>query len=116
MPCDLFTARAIIPRAFLTGGTSSPTTNTSLAWFFCVAPEIWRTVDLTKADPMPNWGHVLLPTLEIFEDTREAAEQHDRAGKEARALVPNDVAIVLAGAHRLTRNKNGAVSIRRKTA
>ena len=81
-----------------------------------IAPEIWRTVDLTKADPMPNWGHVLLPTLEIFEETREAAEQHDRAGKEARALVPNDVAIVLAGAHRLSRNKNGAVSIRRRNA
>ena len=78
-----------------------------------VAPEIWRTIDLTK-DPMPNWGHVMVPTLEIYEDTREAAEQHEVAGKEARGLVPDDVAIVLTPSHRLSRNKKGVISIRRR--
>jgi hypothetical protein len=81
-----------------------------------VVPEIWRTVDLTKADPMPNWGQVMLPTLEIYEETREAAEEHERAGKEARALVPDDVSIVLSPEHRLSRNKKGIVSIKRRNA
>ena len=77
-------------------------------------PEIWRTVDLS-VEPLPNWGVVMLPTLQIYEETREAAEEHERAGKEARALVPEDVAIVLAGTHRITRDKRGYLSIRRKT-
>lgn len=80
-----------------------------------VTPEIWRTVDLAQ-EPMPNWGHILLPTLEIFEQTREAAEQHEQAGKDARALVPPDVSVVLAREHRLSRNKHGTVSIRRRNA
>jgi hypothetical protein len=81
-----------------------------------VVPEIWRTVDLTKADPMPNWGQVMLPTLEIYEETREAAAEHERSGKEARALVPDDVNIVLTGEHRLARDKRGAVRITRRNA
>lgn len=81
-----------------------------------VPPELWRTVDLTKIDPMPNWGHVLLPTLRVFEDTREPADTHDQMGKEARALVPDDVSIVLTAEHRLSRNKHGAISIRRRNA
>ena len=80
-----------------------------------VPPEVYRTIDLTK-EPLPNWGHVMLPTLEIYEETRDAAEEHERSGKEARALVPDDVAIVLAPGHRLTRNKKGTVSIRRRDA
>lgn len=80
-----------------------------------VPPDLWRTVDLSQ-EPMPNWGHVLLPTLELYEQTREAAELHDQAGKEARALVPEDVGVVLAFEHKLARNKNGAVSIRKINA
>jgi hypothetical protein len=80
-----------------------------------VTPEIWRTIDLSK-EPMPNWGHVMLPTLQLYEETREAAEQHAQAGKDARALVPDDVNIVLAGEHRLSRDKRGIVSIRRRNA
>ena len=80
------------------------------------APEFWRTIDLTKDEPMPNWGHILLPTLQIFEETRDAAEEHDRSGKEARSLVPEDVAIVLTPEHRLSRSKKGTVSIRRRNA
>lgn len=79
------------------------------------APEFWRTVDLTQ-EPIPNWGHVMLPTLQIFEETREAAEEHEKSGKEARTLVPDDVAIVLTPEHRLSRNKKGVISIRRRNA
>ena len=77
-----------------------------------VPPELWRVVDLSK-EPMPNWGYALLPTLRLFEETRDAAEIHDQAGKDARSLVPDDVSIVLAGEHRLSRNKKGNISIRR---
>lgn len=80
-----------------------------------VAPEFWRTIDLS-AERIPNWGHVMLPTLQVYEETREAAESHEQAGKEARGLVPDDVAIVLAPEHRLSRNKNGVISIRRRNA
>jgi hypothetical protein len=80
-----------------------------------VAPEIWRTIDLS-VEPMPNWGHIMLPTLQIYEETRDAAEEHDRSGKQARALVPDDVSIVLTPEHRLSRNKKGTLAIRRRNA
>lgn len=80
-----------------------------------VPPELWRTVDLS-VEPMPNWGHIMLPMLKLFEDTREAAETHKQAGEEARKLVPDDVSVVLAGAHKLSRNKKGVVSITRTAA
>jgi hypothetical protein len=79
------------------------------------APEFWKTVDLS-VEPMPNWGHIMLPTLQIYEETREAAEEHERSGKEARSLVPDDVSIVLTPEHRLSRNKKGTVAIRRRNA
>jgi hypothetical protein len=81
-----------------------------------VPPELWRIVDLTQLEPLPNWGTVMLPMLEVYEDTREAAETHEQTGKDARALVPDDVSIVLTAGHRLSRNKNGAISIRRRNA
>jgi hypothetical protein len=73
----------------------------------------FRMVDLSE-DPMPNWGAVMLPLLQIYEATRDAAAEHDSAGKEARALVPDDVNIVLAGEHKLSRDKRGAIRITRK--
>ena len=79
------------------------------------APEFWRTVDLA-VEPIPNWGHIMLPVLEIFEATREAAEEHERAGKEARAMVPDDVSVVLAPEHRLARDKKGVVRITKRNA
>lgn len=80
-----------------------------------VSPELWRTIDL-RQEPIPNWGHVMLPMLQIYEDTREAAELHEISGKDARALVPEDVSIVVTHEHRLSRNKNGVVSIKRVNA
>jgi hypothetical protein len=80
-----------------------------------VTPEIWRTIDLS-VEPIPNWGHVMLPTLQVYEDTRAMANEHEQAGKDARALVPDDVAIVLTPEHRLARDKRGVISIRRRNA
>jgi YqaJ-like recombinase protein len=80
-----------------------------------IPPELYRTIDLSQ-DPMPNWGHIMIPTLQIYEATRSAAEEHERSGKEARSLVPDDVAVVLTPEHRLSRNKKGTVAIRRRNA
>lgn len=80
-----------------------------------IIPEIWRTVDLT-VEPLPNWGFVMLELLKLYEDTREVAAAHEETGKEARKLMPDDVSIVLAGEHKLTRDKRGIISIRRKAA
>jgi len=80
-----------------------------------VVPEIWRTINLTE-EPLPNWGHVMLPALELYEDTREAAEIHEQAGKDARSLVPEDVSVVIAHQHKLARDKRGAIRITRRNA
>lgn len=80
-----------------------------------VPPEQWRTIDLSKGE-IPNWGHALLPLLELFETTRQASMIHEQAGKDARSLVPDDVKIVLAGTHKLSRSARGTVSIRRVAA
>jgi hypothetical protein len=77
-----------------------------------VPPEIWRTVDLRK-HPAPNWGYLMQPWLEIYEGTRAAAKEHEEAGKEARALVPDDVSVVLTGEHKLSRDKRGVIRITR---
>jgi hypothetical protein len=84
-------------------------------WKRVVPPEIWRTIDLTK-EPMPNWGHAMLPTLDLYEDTREAAAIHEQAGKDARSLVPDDVSIVISHQHKLARDKRGVLRITRIAA
>jgi len=78
-------------------------------------PEIWRTIDLSQ-EPIPNWGYAMLPALQLYEDTRTAADTHEQAGKDARALVPDDVSIVLTPEHRLSRDKRGVISIRKRNA
>ena len=80
-----------------------------------ITPEIWRTVDLTQ-EPLPNWGFVMLELLKLYENTREAHDEHEATGKDVRKLMPDDVSIVLAGEHKLTRDKRGIISIRRKAA
>lgn len=79
-----------------------------------VPPERWRTVDL--AAEQPNWAVELLEILAVYNTTKPYAEQHDAAGKEARALIPDDVGKVLAGNFTLSRNKRGIISILRKAA
>jgi hypothetical protein len=77
-----------------------------------VPPEMWRSVDLTRGE-IPNWGAPMKDLLALYEETRAAADQHKAAGDDARKLVPDDVSLVLAGTHKISRNKNGALSIRR---
>jgi hypothetical protein len=75
-------------------------------------PEKWRTVDLAREQP--NWASELFEHLNNYEATRPFAEQHDAAGKAARALIPDDVGRVLAAGYTLARNKRGVVSITRR--
>lgn len=73
-------------------------------------PEKWRIIDLARE--APNWGDEMLAHLSLYEATAEYATAHDEAGAKARALVPEDVAKVIAGQFVLDRNRRGIVSIR----
>lgn len=75
-------------------------------------PEKWRKVDLDV--DMPNWRNEMLGHLSIYALTAQSVDQYDAAGKAARALVPDDVGIVLAGDFSITRNKRGVLAIRRR--
>jgi hypothetical protein len=77
-----------------------------------VPPEKWRTVDLDR--DTPNWGDEMLTHLLNYEFTREAADDHESAGKAAKLLVPDDVGRVLCEHHIIARNKKGALVITRR--
>lgn len=79
-----------------------------------VPPERWRTIDLTTEQT--NWGQELLEILSVYESTKPYADQHEAAGKEARALIPDDVGKVIAPGYMLNRNKRGVLSILRRAA
>ncbi|MHC2536949.1 YqaJ viral recombinase family protein [Bradyrhizobium diazoefficiens] len=79
-----------------------------------VPPERWRTIDLTTEQT--NWGQELLEILSVYESTKPYAEQHEAAGKEARALIPDDVGKVITPGFTLNRNKRGVLSILRRAA
>jgi predicted phage-related endonuclease len=80
-----------------------------------VAPEKWRTVDL-DIDTYLNWVEPLRDVLQIYSDTKQAADTNENAGKTAKRLIPDDVGRVLSAAYIIARNKNGALAItRRKT-
>jgi hypothetical protein len=77
-----------------------------------VPPERWRTIDL--AAEQVNWGQELREILAVYETTKPYAEQHEAAGKEARALIPDDVGKVITPGFMINRNKRGTLSILRK--
>jgi hypothetical protein len=79
-----------------------------------VPPEKWRTVDLTAE--RTNWSDEMMTLLLTLESTRAAAETHAETGKLARELVPDDVGKVITESHTISRNKNNALTIRRKAA
>jgi hypothetical protein len=93
------------------------------AWLLCVKtftppcplpmpmppPERWRKIDL--AVDTPNWGGELLDHLNTYGATAQSATTYDAAGKAARALVPDDVGLVLAPGWKIARNKKGILAI-----
>ena len=81
-----------------------------------VPPEEWRTVDLSHATPLPNWGLPMIESLRTWSDTRGAAKLHQLAREDVKELLPPDVGRVLFGATTVHRARNGAVSIREDAA
>jgi YqaJ-like recombinase protein len=79
-----------------------------------VPPELWRTVDLAKAVPLPNWGAPMIETMRQWSQTREAARQHEASKKTVKEMLPDDVGAVLYGDMSVRRAKNGAVTIRER--
>src|SRR5262249_52454627 len=77
-------------------------------------PELWRTIDLASAVPLPNWGMPMIQTLRLWSDTREAVKLHEQAKSDIKGLLPDDVGLVTYGDVTVKRAKNGAVHIRER--
>jgi len=77
-----------------------------------VAPELWRTIDLSV--DRPNWATDMIGEMRLWADTRIPARMHEKAKESVKALLPDDVGTVLFGALSVRRAKNGAVTIREK--
>jgi hypothetical protein len=98
------------------------------AWLLCVKtlsppfpvpprkppPERFRTIDLSV--DAPNWKDELECLLFVHGNTKPYVEQHEEAGRLAKALVPDDVGAVIAGDYRIARNKKGTLTITRRAA
>jgi hypothetical protein len=78
-----------------------------------VPPERWRTVDL-MSDNRPNWADEMLEQLANYGEAAPYVQIHEQAGKAAKALVPEDVGRIYAGAWTISRSKKGTLSIRGK--
>ena len=77
-------------------------------------PELWRTIDLASASPLPNWGMPMIQSLRLWSDTREAVKLHDGAKADIKMLLPDDVGLVTYGDMIVKRAKNGSVTVREK--
>jgi hypothetical protein len=76
--------------------------------------EKWRTLDV-DAEPT-NWSGELAMFLQAYDDTAVNAALHDKMGKAARDLIPDDVGKVFAGPFQITRNRKGTLAITRRAA
>lgn len=79
-----------------------------------VPPELWRTIDLARTTPLPNWAPPMIQNLRQWSDTRDASRMHDEAKQAVKDLMPDDVGAVLFDAINVKRAKNGALLIREK--
>jgi hypothetical protein len=79
-----------------------------------VPPELWRTIDLARTTPLPNWGPGMIQAMRSWSDTRDANRLHEQSKKIVKETLPDDVGAVLFGDMSVRRSKNGAVTIREK--
>ena len=81
-----------------------------------VLPSEWRTIDFDAleeaGEPLPNWSADMRQALDEWLVTTDAAKRNATATKQVKDLLPEDVGLVKAGAIKVSRAKNGAVSIR----
>jgi hypothetical protein len=77
-------------------------------------PDQYRTIDLRgTTDDWSNSEHELAAKLEIWGDTKDAADLHAEVGKEIRELVPADVGKVLHPYYSVKRDRAGKLIIKR---
>lgn len=76
-----------------------------------VPPEQWRTVDLLERDG-PNWADDMRSHLTLWYATAAYAKNNAKATKAVKDLLPDDVGLVTWDGVKVSRAKNGAVTIR----
>lgn len=76
-----------------------------------VPPEQWRTVDLTAPDG-PNWAASMIQELDLWKATVGYARSNAKATKAIKDILPDDVGQVTWTGTKVSRSKNGAVTIR----
>lgn len=78
-------------------------------------PEQYRRIELNPEDPAswPNWGTEMTDHLLIWDSTKAESDMHAEATKKVKQLLPEDVGHLRHGATVITRNRAGAVSIKR---
>ena len=81
-----------------------------------VPPERWRTVDIdwlieSKAE-MPNWAHAIQADVSQWQSTARQAKVNASAAKAIKELLPDDVGLVTYLGVKISRAKNGAVTIK----
>jgi len=79
-----------------------------------VPADRWRQVDLSAAE-LPNWAYPMAAHLEAWSATRSVAAEHEQTKKDVKLLLPDDVGLVVHGAIRVKRARNGAVTISETT-
>jgi hypothetical protein len=80
-----------------------------------VPPEEWRSVNL-ETDALDNWGAEMLERLQVWDQTKEMSDLHAEAAEDIRTLTPDDVGRLRFRHISVSRNRRGALSIKRIAA
>ena len=82
-----------------------------------IPPERWRAIDLNQLSrsDTPNWAGAMQSALELWSETKEAADKHAHAKDDVKALLPDDVGAVTYNNLIVKRSRNSAVTIREQT-
>lgn len=75
-------------------------------------PEQWRSIDLDASGDAPNWGADMRSHLDRWAVTAVQAKENAKATKAVKELLPEDVGLVTCDGVKVSRAKNGAVSIK----
>lgn len=81
-----------------------------------VPPERYRSLDLVEmeeaGEPLPNWAYELMSCAASWAETIDAAKGNAAAAKAIKDLLPGDVGLCITAAAKISRAKNGAVTVR----
>jgi hypothetical protein len=81
-----------------------------------VPPEQWRSIDFDADGEKPNWAADMAPLLQIWLETEAGHKRCEESKAKIKELLPDDVGKLFAGDALVSRNRAGAVSIKRKAA